>query len=355
MIHGGDVYTEGILKGKELLDFSSNINPLGVPKSFSSNINEALEGVTRYPDVRYRETFNNLEQYIQKSYGISFISADNFVLGNGAAEIIDLTISCFKKLLIVVPSFAEYELNAKKWGCCIEYFYLDENMKLNYEKLSERIESNDAIIIGNPNNPNGNVICKNKFKKILDFCEESRKIVIIDEAFIEFTGNRNHSFVKEIKSYKCLILVRALTKFYGMPGVRLGYGISRNEELLSKIRGKQNPWNINCFAELAAKYVLKDEEYIKSSLDWIEEERRFLVDELNKINFIDKTYETYSNFVLCRLKGISCEELYSKCLIKGILIRKANNFKGLDEKYIRLAIKDRKKNLELIKVLKYII
>lgn len=106
MIHGGDIYTDGVFKGRKLLDYSSNINPLGLPKGFSENIGEAIKNAVRYPDIKYRELIKNIREYT------GVLKAD-FVLGNGAAEIIDLSISCFKSILIVVPSFAEYELDAK--------------------------------------------------------------------------------------------------------------------------------------------------------------------------------------------------------------------------------------------------
>jgi threonine-phosphate decarboxylase len=111
VVHGGDIYTEGLLKGRSLIDFSSNINPLGVPGSFRENIGEALDSVVRYPDIQYRELYKTIRDYI----GESDLSKDNLILGNGAAEIIDLAISTLQSILIVVPSFAEYDEDAEKW------------------------------------------------------------------------------------------------------------------------------------------------------------------------------------------------------------------------------------------------
>lgn len=351
MLHGGDIYSEGVLKGQVLLDFSSNINPLGVPESFKIHVDEALENAKNYPDILYRGLINDLKKYLE-TYYIKNTEEINFVLGNGAAEIIDLSISCFKKVLIIAPSFVEYELNAKKWGCSITYSYLNKDMDFDYEDILIKLKENEAIIIGNPNNPNGNIINKKAFKDILDYCESNGKTIIIDEAFIEFTGSYENSFVVNINEYKCLFIIRAITKFFALPGIRFGYGISRSNEVISKIKNKQNPWNINCFAETAAKYVLKDSEYINKSLQWIKEERKFLTSELRNINYIEKIYTTYSNFILCRLQEIDCNKIYDLCLIENILIRKADNFNGLDINYIRLAIKDRERNERLVSVLK---
>lgn len=347
MIHGGDVYTDGLLKNRNLLDFSSNVNPLGVPNLFKDNINEALINVEKYPDIKYRELLSNLSNYVG-------VKDKHIVLGNGAAEIIDLAISCFKSILIVVPSFAEYEISANKWGCHIEYSYLTKNMDFDYDDIKQKIHNQEALIIANPNNPNGRTIDKSKFKEILEICEKEQKFILIDEAFIEFTGDKSRSFVAETLSYKCIIIIRALTKFFGMPGIRFGYGISINEYILEKIREKQNPWNINSFAELAVKYALNDILYIEKSLIWIEQEREVFTSGLKNISFIKKVFSTRANFILCKLNNLTSEKLYDLCLEEGILIRKADNFKGLDNSFIRLAIKDSCSNEKLIEVFKKI-
>ncbi|MBV1821483.1 histidinol-phosphate aminotransferase family protein, partial [Bacteroidales bacterium MSK.15.36] len=352
MKHGGDIYTDGILKGKELIDFSSNINPLGVPKSFTDNIQEAIDNLNKYPDIKYRrlkgyiaeyinngkilfEKFKKEPQFIKDDYA-RLVDQKHIVLGNGAAEIIDLVISTLKKVMIITPSFGEYEENAKKHGCEIVYINSTENMDYDYKEIFNNLNKVDGIIVANPNNPDGRILKEEEFKPILDYCEENNKLVIIDEAFIEFVGDINKSFVEKIRKYKCLFIIRALTKFYAMPGIRLGFGISRNEEIIKKIKAVQNPWNINTFAELAAKYVLKDEEYIKKSLQWIINERKIFLEEIRKIKFVEKAYDTYGNFILCKLKSIDCEKLYDYCLREGIVIRKCDNYKGLNKSFIRV-------------------
>ena len=269
-----------------------------------------IDALTRYPDIQYRNVLKALKEYTD-------CPEEYFVLGNGAAEIIDLVIACHKSLLIVVPSFVEYEIDAKKWDCKIEYSYLKERINENnllkheyaqlsydYEDILNKLQNVEGVILGNPNNPNGNIIDKDEFQKILEYCEKNDKVIIIDEAFIEFTGETQHSFSGKVKNYKCLFIIRALTKFFAMPGIRFGYGISSNRDLIKKIKEKQNPWNINCFAEVAACHVLKDSVYIEKSKEWIREERPSFLKSLKNISFIDKVFLTYGNYVLCKLKGL---------------------------------------------------
>lgn len=360
MEHGGDIYTEGILKGRKLLDFSSNINPLGVPDSFKRNIGEALENVEKYPDAKYRELKGNLRQYLyfaENYFGncrnskVVNLEDRDIVLGNGAAEIIDLVISCFKNICIVVPSFIEYKKDAVKWKCNINYSSLTEDMDYDYDDIKLKLQSADALILGNPNNPNGKTIDRERFHDIINWCDKNQRTIIIDEAFVEFTGKSGCSFLDEMKYHKCIFIVRALTKFFALPGIRMGYGLCKDEKLMDIIRSRQNPWNVNCFAETAARYVLKDRAYMDSSLQWIESERKFMLENLKEIPVIEKVYPTSSNFVLCKIQGMDCDEFYEMCLKKGVLIRKCSNFRGLDHRFIRLAIKDRDKNQRLMDIL----
>ncbi|MCR1934800.1 pyridoxal phosphate-dependent aminotransferase [Clostridium tepidum] len=361
-MHGGDIYTDGILKGKELIDFSSNINPLGLPDSFKDNLQEALNWVQVYPDIQYRNLKRNLIEYL--SFFIDYfykdkvekpnINEENLVLGNGAVEIIDLAISNLKSISILVPSFVEYELCAKKWNVQIDYCNLNEDMTYNYENIKKSLEKTEGIILGNPNNPNGSVIDKEKLIYILDYCEKNNKIVILDEAFIEFTGKNSFSFLNLCERYKCIFIIRALTKFYSMPGIRFGYGISFNNKFLNKIREKQNPWNVNCFAEIAVKYVLKDENFIEKSINYIEKEKIFMYKNLKECDLFHSVYSTYSNFILCKLKHITGYELKERLLEKGFILRVCKDFKTLNSSYVRFAIKTRELNQSLINFLKEI-
>ncbi len=357
MRHGGDIYTDGILKGRELLDFSSNINPLGVPESFINNLQEGVENIKVYPDIQYRQSKDHIRQYLNQRSGFFYpqdkdldfnFSREDLVLGNGAGEIIDIAVSSLNSICIVMPSFIEYEDSAKKKAVKIVYSNLDSNMEIDYNDLAKKVEDVDGIIIGNPNNPNGGIIDKEKLEPIADYCQKHKKRIIIDEAFIEFTGDIGASMLELARKYSCICIIRALTKFYAIPGVRLGYSVCRDNDFNNLMREKQIPWNINTFAELALKYVLRDEPYISETLEWINTEKDFFIGELQKLSIVKKIYPTNSNFVLVKLNNMRGSFLYEELMKKGVLIRTCNNYIGLGEEYVRFAIKSREDNKRLI-------
>lgn len=344
--HGGDIYTEGKFKGIKLIDFSSNINFLGTPESFKDNVYKALENIECYPDLKYRESKLHIKEYLNTD-----IDEENIILGNGAAEIINLAVRTLKKPCIVVPSFSEYETTSKSYSENIVFSYLNEEFSYSYDDILEKLKNCDGLVIANPNNPNGGLINRKLFKKIIEYCEEYKKRIIIDEAFIEF-ADEDKSLIDMCMRYKCLFIIRAFTKFFAMPGIRFGYGVSRDIEFIEELSKLQIPWNVNTFAEIAVKTVLKDEEYIKNSRIKLKSERSYFYGELQKIDFVEKVYESQANFLLLKLKRVSGEEVYSYCISQGILIRRCGNFKGLDDNFIRLAVKKREYNNKLLETFK---
>lgn len=348
--HGGDIYTEGMLKGRELIDYSSNINPFGIPDCFKENISEALEASTRYPDYKYRRLKDAIRKY-HDCYDRVNIDEEMILLGNGASEVLDLAISSLKSILIVVPSFIEYEEFSNKWGLNIEFSQLDANMNYDYKNILDKLKDTEGLILGNPNNPSGNLINHEEFSAILDYSESNNKRIIVDEAFVEFAPEGS-SLLSLVNKYKCLFIVRAITKFFGMPGIRFGYGISSNEECIRTMKKKQNPWNVNCFGEYAAIHSFKDKHYIEKSKAWIRKEIFYFLEELSRSSLVDKVYTTNTNFVLVKLKDINGQQLYNECLKKGFVIRRAHNFRGLDNHFVRFAIKDRINNEKFLHVLK---
>ena len=378
--HGGNIYKVFREKNlKEILDYSSNINPYGIPESLKKRITENLEILERYPDPDYVELREKLAH-------LNKVDMSDIVLGNGATEIIFLFMKVInpKKILIVSPTFGEYERAVKAVGTSrnsidlscsddnknienkeieIEYFELKESddFNLNIGNLKNELEKKyDLLIICNPNNPTGKFLKLAQTEEILKECNKYDTKLFIDEAFIEFLADgMKESIINTEENKKNLFVTRAFTKFFAIPGLRLGYGMYFDKELEQKISEKKEPWSVNNIAEMAGLTVLDDTEYIEKTLKWITKEKIYMYEKLNEISGI-KVYETEVNFITGKIdeklfsEGLNVKILREKMLEQGILIRDASNFKFLDERFFRLAIKDRESNKRVIEVLKEI-
>ena len=364
--HGGNIYK--IFREKnitEILDYSSNINPYGVPKSLKRKIAENIGILERYPDPDYVELREKLA-WLNK------VELENIVLGNGATEAIFLFIKVIKpeKVLIISPTFGEYERavrackNSESQKIEIEYFELEEKdeFRLNIGKLKKELEKKyDLVIICNPNNPTGKFLKMAETEEILRECNRYDTKLFIDEAFIEFLEDGlKESIVNSGENKKNLFVTRAFTKFFAIPGLRLGYGIYFDKNLEKKIAEKKEPWSVNNIAEMAGITVLDDTGYIEKTLNWITEEKKYIYEKLSEISGI-KPYKTEVNFICVKIKdeliskGLNVKKLREKMMEEGILIRDASNFKFLDERFFRLAIKDRKSNDRVIETLREIL
>ena len=354
------------------------INAGGIP--FILPITENLEVLERYPDPDYVELR-------QKLANLNKVNLSDIILGNGATEIIFLFMKVInpKKILIVSPTFGEYERAVKATEISgdtvslsssngdnknienkkieIEYFELKESddFKLNIGNLKNELENKyDLLIICNPNNPTGKFLKLAQTEEILKECNKYDTKLFIDEAFIEFLADgMKESIINTEENKKNLFVTRAFTKFFAIPGLRLGYGMYFDKELEKKISEKKEPWSVNNFAEMAGSTVLDDAEYIEKTLKWIAEEKKYMYEKLNEISGM-KVYETEVNFITGKIdeklfsEGLNVKILREKMLEQGILIRDASNFKFLDERFFRLAIKDRASNERVIEAMKEI-
>ena len=352
-IHGGNIYKLQREGKKDILDYSSNINPLGVPESLKKAVSENFSVLTRYPDINYTELRESIGKY-------NNIESENIIAGNGATEVLFLYIKALKpkKVLIAAPTFAEYERAVKNAECEIDFFELKEedNFILNKDKFIQKAKNYNLAVICNPNNPTGKFISKEIIFEINENLKKSGTKLFIDECFIEFILGWKEKTSALFKSENIFIL-RALTKFFALPGLRLGYGICFDKKIIEKINEIREPWSVNGFADLAGKVILNDIEYIKNTEKWILEERKYFTDSLKKIeeNKKIKIYETETNFILIKLLEMTSEEFKSRMEEKNILVRNASNFKFLDNSFIRLAIKDREKNKKVIEAVREVL
>ena len=371
--HGGNIKEISRKTGldyKNIIDFSANINPLGMPSSVKKAIIEGIDEIEKYPDITYFELKKAITNYENNSYDdilnrknkyedinkkVRNIKEEDLILGNGAAEVLFNVVRGInpKKVLVLAPTFSEYEEATRAVDGEIIYYNLkEENNFTIQEDILDMIDYNlDLIFICNPNNPTGVVTYKRILEKILIKAKDNNVILIMDESFLDFI-EEDISMISYINEYDNLIIIKSLTKLFALPGIRIGYGICRNIDIKYKINKISPAWNINILAEIATKTALKDKTYIKETLEFIKNEKEYLYNELRKLEKI-KVYTPSVNFILLRtFKDI---DLKNELLKHNILVRSCSNYEGLNGTYYRVAIRNHCENIKLVSALKKII
>ena len=350
-VHGADINSAAELYGLEadkIIDFSSNINPF-IVDSMDKIVAAGVDSLQKYPDIKYRRLRKNIADYLG-------VEDSQVIPGNGATEIIYLLMRNLSgRLAIINPTFSEYRKGAEIAGLSVVDFMMDwkKNFELDLDEIYRRKDEFDSIFICNPNNPDGSV---REIKKLLEFAEKEGKLLIVDETFIEFADSeRERSLVSMVEKSKNLFIIRAVTKFFGIPGIRLGYGISSNRELLQKMYDEKEPWTINSFADSASDFIFKEDEYIRKSKEYFSKERICMINEINKIDGI-KAFNSDANFILVRFENRNVLDVKENLLKRAdILIRDASNFIGLGPEFARVAIKEQNKNKILLDALRSVL
>ncbi|MBO5208277.1 MAG: aminotransferase class I/II-fold pyridoxal phosphate-dependent enzyme [Lachnospiraceae bacterium] len=335
-IHGGDIYSNQVKA-----DFSVNVNPLGIPKAVEAALYEAIENCNKYPDI-------SAETLKKAVSGMLTVPKEDLLFGNGASELFMAIVHGIqpKKTVIPIPSFYGYEYAAGVADGEILYYETEEENGFSLQKdfLSVLTEDVDLLFLANPNNPTGSLMSRKVLRNVLSHCMDNGIYVVLDECFIEFCG-KEYSMLQEIEAFSNLILVRAFTKIFAIPGVRLGYLVCNNQLLLEKI-GRQLPeWNISGFAQAAGCACAMQTAFVEKTATYVEKERQFLEVGLKQAGY--KVFPSKANFLL-----IYCEQpLYDRLLEKGILIRDCENFRGLSKGFYRIAVKSREENKTLLKAI----
>ena len=353
VVHGGnlDELSRTFKLNKEsLIDFSANINPLGINKKVKDAIINALEEVERYPDI----TYFNLKYGISDFEGVNY---EDLVLGNGAAEVIFNLVRSIKpkKVLIPAPTFGEYEEAVLSINSSIEYYYLkeDNNWIIDEDIINHINEDIDMVFICNPNNPTGILTDKEVIINIAKKALSTNTILAIDESFLDFVRDgENYSVINLLKEYNNIFIIKSMTKLFAIPGIRIGYGICENKEIINNMELISVPWNINILAEKATLEAIKDKEYIDRTISYIQKEKNYLYKELNKFNDI-KVFKPSVNFIMFKI--INNIDLKLELMKENIIIRSCNNYIGLDDSYYRVAVRTREENDNLIMALKKVI
>lgn len=340
-IHGGDITGYMEEYGARPLDYSANISPLGLPEAVKEGVIHALERTEEYPDPLCRILCKNIASYEK-------VDENNTICGNGAADIIYRLVYAHqpKKALILAPTFAEYEAALLSWGCEVVYHLLQkENDFLITETILDALTADmDMIFLCQPNNPTGQVCEKPLLERIGAKCEALDILMVVDECFVEFLEEPNqYSMVSYIDTHPNLFVLKAFTKMYAMAGIRLGYGLNANQELLGKMRQMGQPWGVSLLAQEAGVIALAQTAYVEEVKQLIKEERLKLVVGLRKLGL--KVYEGHANYIFFYSKD---KLLHMRLRVDGILIRDCANYRGLGPGYYRIAVRQAKDNEVLL-------
>lgn len=349
--HGGNVLQMAEkfdLDPTKVIDFSANINPLGIPPQVRDAIISQLDCLQHYPDIEYRQ----LHQSIAAHHHCSPLSV---VAGNGATEMIFLWAQHVKpqKALLIEPSFAEYRRALSRVGCAIDNYVLrEEDGFAVTERVLDALHGElDCLFICTPNNPTGLIPDAELLQAIIKRCQQLDIRLFVDESFIDFMPGRP-SLSQCLADNPHLYVLRSLTKFYALPGLRLGYLLSSDHRLLAEIRDEREPWTINALAALAGEILFEDDSYCQATYQWLTQEQVYLQTELAQFKQL-QLFEPSANYLF--FKHLSTNSsLQSELMQHGILIRSCANYIGLSDAFYRVAIKSHQDNQRLIEALQMV-
>ncbi len=342
--HGGDLKKAFKLwnpaEGR-LVDFSSNINPLGPPPGLLDHLEESLPEITAYPSPQARELREGLASFLE-------VKEKRLLLGNGANELIHLLhlYKQPKRVFVPAPSFSEYERAALLCNAEVVRYSLSPGEDVELSSLAADLERGDLFIFCNPNNPTGKLYSRKMLCELEEAVSGRGADLMIDESFIPLTGSDRESLRGLVKEN--LWVVISLTKLWGLPGLRLGCMVGP-EKSIGHITRWGDPWRVNFLAQKAGLFCLKAEDYVEDSLKLIQEERKFLVDSFKQMEAFH-VFNGSANYLLIKslLPGFTVEHYQEYLARRGVLVRRADNFPGLDERYFRIAVRRREENLRLV-------
>lgn len=344
-IHGGDIYRNSGIH----TDFSVNTNPLGVRPEVKKAVQEAAADISRYPDMHCRELTKALGRFEE-------VPPEYILCGNGAAELFFGAVLAVmpKKALLLSPTFSEYERALRAVGADISYYELKEteNFRVREDILAYIAPDTDMVFICNPNNPTGQCIPKELTEKIAMRCGETKSFLVVDECFVDFLDFPEMYEMKDrLDRYPGMLIVKALTKLFCIPGLRLGYGMCGGREHLRRMRDNLQSWNVSLPAQAGGAAALEDcGGYLEETRRLVGRERSYLVSELKKMGY--KVYGSAANYIFFRDPLAAERDLYDLALQAGFLIRDCSDYRGLGRGYYRIAVRMRPENERMVRWLR---
>lgn len=349
--HGGNIKEIAVkygLRTEDIVDFSASINPLGVSRRAKKAVIDQFDSVLHYPE-QFADT---LISEIAKFHGVP---EECIIAGNGSTELIYLIPRVIKpkRALIVIPAFSEYRNALDLIGCETVGFLLspDTGFKLEQDQLAAVLRKRfDILYICNPGNPTGSLFPVDTILKIVDEACVHGTLCVVDEAFIDFAESESAKGEAVVRPN--LIVLRSLTKFFGIPGMRVGFAIS-NKENVGKMMVYKEPWSVNALGSIAAIESLRDDEYMEESRRYTALEGDFIFSSLSQIPWL-KAYPAAANYILVRIDrdGMDADALFRTLVKEGIIIRSCSSFEGLGNMFFRVAVRTRVENIRLLNMLR---
>lgn len=353
--HGGNIYKKAKALGiseSDILDFSANISPLGLPEHIKEAMIEAIDGTIHYPDPECVD----LREVICRQDGVLM---ETLTCGNGGADLLYRLSFGLKpgKVLLPVPAFVEYEEAMVAAGASMVYYSMGEDLEIHEDFLDYITEDIDLLIICNPNNPTGLLTDRDFLLRVIEKAQEKDVLVMIDECFLEISRKEadysvipyTEGSLSEGRKFKNLIILKSFTKLYAIPGIRLGYMIGP-KEVIQKVNRAGQAWSVSTIAQKAGLAALSKPAYKEAVLFEVEKELKFMKEELRKLPI--RLYEGNVNYLFFRASGMT--DLDKKLEEEGILIRNCSNYVNLSNDYWRVAVRNHEENVRLIRALRNI-
>lgn len=345
--HGGDWAGFALAHGCLPLDFSANISPLGVPRGVQEALREAAGQADRYPDPLCRELRGALSEH-------EGVPAEWILCGGGAADLIFRAVLALGpgRALVTAPAFGEYEAALESVGCAVERYALrpEEDFRLRPDILGKITPETDLVFLCEPNNPTGVTTPRPLLLRILERCRETGTRLVVDECFGDFLDEPElHTLKGALADFPNLLILKAFTKLYGMAGVRLGYALCEDTELLERMRRAGQPWAVSSLAQAAGVAALKETDYVRQVRALIAAERPRLAEQMERLGL--RVVPGEANYLLFR----SETPLDASLGQRGILLRCCGNYAGLDGTWYRAAVRTRAENQRLIAALEEVL
>ena len=347
--HGGideaRLLLPGVVPEGDVLDFSINVNPLGPPDGLTEALEEALEAVTRYPEV----SSDTLAKRLADSHGLT---PEHLIVGNGTADLLFALLPQFsrRRAAIPYPTFIEYERACGVYGWDIRHIppANTRDFSFDLERIEAALADGVILFLCQPNNPTGRCLPSAAVEWILEEAARKGGVVVLDEAFLPFTDAP--SFVPWVTRFERLIVLRSMTKSFAIPGLRLGYAAAA-PRMIEAWKRFLPPWNVNALAQAAGLFCLeREKEYLTESRRFVRSERERLMIQIREVPFLHPL-PSEANFFLVFLDpagGIDADALYPDLAKQGLLVRHCGSFRGMGSRHIRIGLKTRPENQRLL-------